>query len=581
MSLLARIDAARDRTLYAVLAALYLALACAWITLPGLYHDEVFFAPAALEIIHGDLGIDYQYRTEPFVWTVAGRKLPLMGLDYSSSLKAYLYVPFFLVLGYNAVAARLCSIAVGLLGVLWAFRFGREYLGRREGFLAALLLAVDPSYVLFCRVDYGLIPIAMAAKCGGLAFGARWWREGRAADAFLALLLLGAGLSSRADMLWMFNALGLALLFSGRTAFWRRLRPKALVAALAGLGLGGSAFFLWNGYYGGEIFKIWLRTLQPENESWLPDSPLKSADAFWSAAERKFEVLVRVLDGIFHGHMFNDLTPSWMAGLYAYAREWPAWVVGFGVLGAAALSFFASDRLLRRKLRALFLVLAAVFGQILMTPNATNGHHMMMAYPFLQLLLASAIVGLPGALPGLARPLRAAGAAALAVLALSWGTEWGRTFHGLLATGGTGHWSDSIYETAEYLREHPEWEVLQLDMSYNPQLQLLGEGKIRTFRAFSGYEDRTGRLWEPDKRSYIDPRMYGYFTRQNAVFLLRDPCCVGYHGPRNVFWATARASGADVEEIRSFAQRDGQIVTTLYRVTLPDAGAREVLSPTP
>ncbi|MBZ0252386.1 MAG: hypothetical protein K8I02_03515, partial [Candidatus Methylomirabilis sp.] len=126
MNSLARIDAAWDRTLYAILAALYLALACAWITLPGLYHDEVFFAPAALEIIHGDMGLDYQYRTDPFVWTVAGRKLPLMGLDYSSSLKAYLYVPFFLLLGYNAAAARLCSIAVGLLGVLWTYRFGRS-----------------------------------------------------------------------------------------------------------------------------------------------------------------------------------------------------------------------------------------------------------------------------------------------------------------------------------------------------------------------------------------------------------------------------------------------------------------------
>jgi len=573
------IDGARHRTLYALLTLAYLGLALPWLSLPGLYHDEVFFAPAAIEIIKGDLGLDYQFRSEPFVWEVGGHKLPLMGLDYSSALKAYLYVPFFLLLGYGPWAARLTSVLVGLLGVLWTYRFARSCFDKRTGFVAALILAVDPSYLWFCRVDYGLVPIHMACKMGALASGILWWRSGRTGDAFLALLLAGLGLSSRADFLWMIAAVGLALLVNGRMAFWGRLRVRSVAVGLAGFAAGASAFLVWNLYHRGQIFGIWLRTLRSDNETWLPDSPLTSASALWDAIAMKASALGRVLMGIYHGHMFNDRTPDWMATYYPITRAWPLWVYGVAGIVLLVLAFGAREQVARRKIRALVVVMLAIFAQIVFTPNATGGHHAIMLYPMLQMGLALVLIRFPDYLPPWWKRLRPltrrwglVTVLGLGVLAFTYGTEHARTFSGLLATGGTGHWSDSVYDLAAWAREHPETEIVQMDMSFASPLLFLTAGETPTIRGYAGYEDRTGRIWDPEKRSYIDPRMYRYFTRENAVFLLRDPCCVGYYGPRNVFFATVRASGADLTEVGRFEQRDGQAVAVLLRVELPPVG---------
>lgn len=137
----------------------------------GIYH------PAALAMTQtGTLqpltGADSLYRTYPV----------LVPLNYTFA---------YLVSGWeNEYLAKALATLMSLGCLPAVYLLGREIGGRRIGLLAALTLALTPSFVRWGSSGYVDLPMAFTYTLSAL-FALRFWRSGRLVDAALAGVMLG------------------------------------------------------------------------------------------------------------------------------------------------------------------------------------------------------------------------------------------------------------------------------------------------------------------------------------------------------------------------------------------------------
>jgi len=102
--------------------------------------------------------IDWQsvWHDEIFTIYACGRPLAelteiLVRTDLNPPLHYYLLHGWFAVFGYGVLQARLMSLCFGVLAVLFTGLLGRTLFGRRAGLIAALLLAVSTSGVMYSQ----------------------------------------------------------------------------------------------------------------------------------------------------------------------------------------------------------------------------------------------------------------------------------------------------------------------------------------------------------------------------------------------------------------------------------------------
>ena len=127
------------------------------------------------------------------------------------------------------------------------------------------------------------------------------------------------------------------------------------------------------------------------------------------------------------------------------------------------------------------LVLVTLF--VLLLPGAMGIHHMLLAYPLPQLVIAVAIAGLLRRAPAAGRSRHAAVAALLVALVLAGDLRVARaTLRLVHDTGGRGYWTSAIGDFAREVRDRADLEIVSLDWGFNEQLVLLTDGP---------------RLWEP------------------------------------------------------------------------------------
>ena len=193
--------------------AIFLYLTTHQISAPGFYYDEALDAVPAMQIVQGqptdllnNAGLD-----------LFGRRWPLMLLDYQGIISTYLLVPFFLIGGINVYAVRAMPIAAGVLAILLTYVLGRLWFDRGTGRIAALLLAVSPSWIFWSRIGVYVVSEIVPFTVGALIALTLWWRGRGAGWLWLGAFLLGLDLSTKLLGLWPLVAvLGVLILLEGR-----------------------------------------------------------------------------------------------------------------------------------------------------------------------------------------------------------------------------------------------------------------------------------------------------------------------------------------------------------------------------
>jgi hypothetical protein len=319
---------------------------------PGLYFDEMLFVPAAT----GKLA----YRS----WF----GVPLMIYPVIGALKSWIYMPIFALFGVSAASARVpvVLISCGTLALGYALVRRKLSSGWATAFTGACV--VHPALVLQTKVDWGPVVLMLFFKALCLYLVVRWLETPRFFSWSLAgaIAACGLGFFDKFNFVWFVTALFGATL----VVYWKEIRaklkdvPKGLVAGMAMAVVAAGAVVLW----------IVLPLMQVPQIKWSWFSSRVSI--FWT----RYEVTSTGFAVAAEWFKRPPRTPLW-----------PGWAVLAATAGFLLLTLSSCFRRPSSNLRVhsgalrfcvwCLLMFAAIFVQIVITPQAGGPHHMLMLFP--------------------------------------------------------------------------------------------------------------------------------------------------------------------------------------------------------
>jgi hypothetical protein len=530
---------------------IYLSLSVPNLRLPGMYYDEALQILPAMDFVGYPVNEDYRILRHAEIG-IGDQQFPVMLTSYLGALEAAVFVPVFAILPATVEVARLTFITLGTGTILLAFLWGRQLFGVWGGLALALLLATDATYITFTRVDNGPVNTMMLIKLGACICFSVWWRQDRARWFWAGCFLLGLGVYNKADFLWFIGAAGITLLLFLRQPIVKRLwgQWRLLLVGFGWSIIGAAPFLAYIVLSGGGPFRSMLESFGStafgvDNTDVLGNITARIS-SFWD-----------VLSG--YGALQTYFTP--FAGEpVPYSRLWslqPTLMVGTVALLPLLTIIRRHDPLIRVAAGAgLMMVLIILFSAF--TPTNLMVHHLIMVYPFQQVLLVAVgmafVRGLARhvVIPGRTLALTTAGVVMLANAAIM------MDVHRLLReTGGTGMWSASIYDLNEYLLAQDK-PVACMDWGLCHSLQMLSGGQLQT-----------RDVWQRFLYPQGDPALMQELLAQQAIFVFHAPRYTGVRTitdadyPRQAFEQGQAALGIEYVPV-TFQQQIGDEVYAVY-----------------
>jgi hypothetical protein len=523
--------------------ATYVVLATWQIDLPGLNYDELIQLTPALAFAKGGLGsaVDVIPKSELHLF---GHALPLMILPYLGAVKTIAFVPVAAVFGISPESVRIFTVAVGATALVATYAFAQRLFpqGRVVAALTAVLLATDPSFVFYSRVDFAptvfmllLKAVALWALCG-------WWRSGKRAPLVVGAFCLGLGVYDKTDFLWIVAAVLAAALVVDPGAVRRRLLRRAVVlTGAASFAAGCLPLIVYN--------LSWPpRTLVPSLEGKLHlrygSGSGNPVHELWN----RLVLLPKLLDG---ERVSRDL------GGIAYGRPLLPAVVA---LASVLITVLYVRRASRPRLRAAFFVLlCGVFVLVgtALTPGGGGPQHVLLVYPFPHLVLAAALVeaaNWAGSYGRFARRLVLAGVLIPAVAGIA-------TVHATLdrfeATGGSDNFSSAVYALNDYLlRRDRHRTIVEVDWGTHHNLVGLSDGRLHSVD-----------LWLPlNEPGQLRGSLRDQLLDESASYVLHTRAATNFERPRRRFFDVVAQAHKHARLETTISTREGRPLFEVYRV---------------
>ena len=529
--------------------AAFAGLASYDLRVPGVYYDELFQLTTALAFVKGGLGSAVAWVPGTEI-SIAGHPLPLMAHSYIGAVKTIAFVPVAAAFGISPASARVFTIAVAALSLVFTYLFAWR-LFRRATIAAVgiVLLATDPSFVFYSRVDFGPSVFMFLFKAIGLWQLVVWWRTERLRALVLGAFAFGLGVYDKANFLWIVAAVPLAAVVLDYRGVVRRLDRRAVLSAGAAFALGCLPFLAYNASWP-------PRTLQPALKGTLHVAGGNPSGNPVVQLWLRTQQLVRLLDGTTLSELF--------VGRGGGFPLLPA--LSLGAAGAVAV-LFALPSLRPRMRPAMFVVLSGLLVLVAsaLTPGGSYPHHVLLAYPAPHLALAAIVVEAARLLRGRTRLVAAGvGAAAVAAtVAVSVGTTVD-VLSRLGQTGGEGNFSDSIYTLERYLVRHDgAYRFVAIDWGIYQNLIALSGGSLR------GVE-----LWDPLNASRpVRGSALTELADPSARYVLHTASETNFPRARARFFAALRGEGRRACLEHVVRTRQGRPLFEVYRVTSAGSSA--------
>ena len=501
---------------------------------------------------------------------LSSQHFPLMTQDYIGALNTYLAFPFFIALGITPVSLRIMSLVIGVITLWLAYQLTNELYSPATAGLAALLLAVNPSFVFWSR--QGVFVTSVTAMLGLAAAWAwlLWWRERTWYHAALAGWLCGLGLYAKLLFLWLMIALGAAwlvvMLVRREQREWRlcfRNSGHHLAVAVLAILVGCAPLLAYNLQTGGTLSSL---------SSNLTTSyyGTKNLAVLPNLAERLGQLVTVLLGSQFW----------YLGGTYAN------WLHLALFAGAAAITLITL--LVRRRERTVssralipFIVLTTVVLASCATVSALWVTHFALIVPWPSIAIAAGIHTawccwhtpansprpanddrLINRTPRAQRSLLLVGAT-LGCLAAGWigDVVSDVRYHQALAmSGGLGAHSDAIDDLAAWLttanRDRSGRPILAMDWGIAAPVALLTRGQVTPIEAF-------GYSWETDFD--FSSRLAPYLNNPDCLYLWRAPDEIIFDRSR-AFQALYQPLGLEEDIVEAFYERSGRPVLGVTRL---------------
>jgi hypothetical protein len=557
----ARVERIASFVVLAASIAIYLALTLHQIELPGLYYDETLDLAPMLPVMRGE-------PTDLLRGIGLGR-FPIMLLDYMGSLNGYLSIPFLAVFGPGYLAPRLQPIAFGAITIALTWVWARRWFGPGVAGVAALLLAVDPSFVWFSRIGISVTSVMTVFSIGGLLLlqsglqrlvavnadappmGSR--RRDAGAMPYILLVLAGVlfGLGLWAKLLflrWLIVVIVMGVVTLAtvpRPLDVIRRNGGRLLAALAALVAGVSAGAAPLIYYN---LAGLARDGQPWSIALLLHSLVNPTQQF----------------GVNNLDVLNNLRKAW-EDVRVFLDGSYFWYNGVPFSNAYAVPFLAAALVIglifavRRGEWRRFILLPIGIGLLTclgaFTVSGLWSTHQFVMLPLPQIMIACAAVWLAEWL--LARlypdarttPIPAAVLALALLSVLIFRDVWvsGQHHAMLQRSGGSGRFSDAIYKLAGWLDDNQVARPVALDWGIEKNVRVLTGDRVQPQEIF-GYTPEADEAFRHRAREALeDP--------QRQYIVLWDRFAV--YNRRQVFTEIANQMGRKVVETFIAHERSG------------------------
>lgn len=518
---------------------LFLALGAHQLSLPGLHYDEAKEAGLnAMQLLTGQPVTAFRDATI----ALGPWRLPLMVQDYIGALNVYLAVPFLAMGGVNVVALRWLPLLTGGLTLLLTWRVARMLSGLPAAHVAALLLAVSPTFVFWSRQGIFVTNLTALFFMASLLTGLRWWRRRRPTDLYLTALFWGLGLYAKLLFLWAIGATVAAAVIAHLLSPPRR-KPLAPLVSLVPFAL---CFLL-------PLVPLVIFNLQTGGT--LASVLGNRGESYYGVDNRAYlpNLIVRLgqLRPLLRGNHF------WYLG-GIFANPWAPYLAAGALLLGMGLGFWTRRWAHLLPVALLLLIVA----QSAFTVSDLFITHYALAVPLIPLAMGL-VVGAVGRL-GVGRA-RGVFLAVSVLMALLWagGDLWTtiRYHQALARTGGHSAHSSAIYDLAAYLRENAAGPVVALDWGIDAPVRFLTVGQVALVEIF-GYE----QLHEPDA-AFLE-RVRPFLEDTATLYVAHTPEDTIFRGRLAALGALAAERGMQLQEVGQVAERSRPLFL-IYRVPFP------------
>lgn len=484
----------RTRIPLIALCGVFIGLGMLLIPYAGIHNDEALFAIPI-----------YQNRFE-FRIPLFGHDIPLMVMSYIGTVKTALYWALFKAWPPGLYSVRLPTVLLGAVTIYFFFRIASAVSHGAAAWMAAILLATDPTFLLTNTFDWGPVAVEHFLVVTGCLLLVRFASQAGYLTGQAPRVLTGA-LRGSASLNSILNILGQG----GRRITWSlppgsgleghwylvtgffllgvALWNKAIfLASLAGLAV-AAAVVCWTQI---RALVTWNRVRLAVLAFLLGSAPLLLYNARRRGATLgtnanlevpNLSVTLRQLRGSMDGSvLFGYLTsadrthPRPVASAAGRAGEWLQAHVGEsrrgGLLAACLLSLLLIPVWWRSPAARFSLVFCAVHWSlvIMMREGGTGPHHVVLMWPFPHLFVAATLSRLPWRRLGLAAA--AVIAAANLFVISQYFLEFERNGPGL-------SYSDAMILLSSRMPEYSNRRIYVTDWGIQNSLALLHEGKLR------------------------------------------------------------------------------------------------------
>lgn len=527
-------------------ALIVFVLLAAWnVDLPGLYYDELTQVQSALRFVKGDA---YRSQAEGIGQTeiaIRGHRLPLMAMGYVGAVKSIAFVPLAATVPLGPRSIRYLTIAIGALGLIATAAFARRLIGPTAAAVGIVLLAIDPSYLIFSRTDYGATGFMSLLKGVALWQLIIWWQTRKSWPLYVAAFAMGLGVYDKANFLWIVVGLAAAAIVIAPGSLARLTRKQAVYAACLFV-IGCLPLVIYNFRWPPPTWTA----LEGQNRIVNNERGLARSS---KELERRLAQRTQSLTGL-----FTATTVPWIRGCPAPRLVvMPALVLASSVI---TLVCYATPRLRRRWRREMLLLLTTLFILLfaVLTPGGYTNHHLLLAYGFPHLLVAAVLVRSVRWLYQMGTPLGAMAAAAVFCLGFAGPVtasllRYRQIMVKLQKTGGTLDWSDAIYRLDSWLETHDADEpVVAVDWGIAKPLAVLSQGQL----------DCADLWWFPKPADY-----QRFFNRPGARYVMHTPSDTHFPDAREVFLKAVQDDGLQLQPVKIFNDRTAHPVLLVYVLT--------------
>jgi len=219
----------------AVCSLIFFLIGFALLSYPGLQNDEALAASPLFRLADC---MDHL--------NVFGHDVPTMLMAYLGGLKTWVYAIVFRIFAPSYVSIRMPVLLMGSATVWILFLFMEKIQCRTAAWIAALVLATDPMFVLTTTFDWGPVALQHLLTICGMFFLVRFQRLPGVRDLAFGFLCFGLGLWDKALFVWLFGGLLVAAMVVYSRAVVRAFSFKNLAIAALAFCLGAAPLIAFN-----------------------------------------------------------------------------------------------------------------------------------------------------------------------------------------------------------------------------------------------------------------------------------------------------------------------------------------------